>query len=287
MKLFNKVAIIGVGLIGGSMALDIKKKRLAREIFGVSRHKNTLLLAKKSGAIDKGSQHLSIIQDADLVVLATPVNTILNLADIISKFISKECIVTDVGSTKQEIVSQLSKIFLNYVGSHPLAGSEKRGIKNAYPGMFEDSLCILTPAKNTNPKALRKIKILWNQLGAKVINLEPDTHDRILSFVSHLPHALAFSLIDIIPPRYLKFGANSLKDSTRICVSDSQLWADIFLSNPKNIVRAIELFQKNLSRIKFAINKRDRKALIKILKRAKNIRDNLEKSQIQILPNPK
>lgn len=275
MRLFDKVAIVGTGLIGGSMALAIKKKGLAREIVGVSRHKNTLLLAKKSGAIDKGSQHLSIIQDADLVVLATPVNTILNLADIISKFISRECIVTDVGSTKQEIVSQLSKIFPNYVGSHPLAGSEKRGIKNAYSGMFEDSLCILTPAKNTNPKALRKIKILWNQLGAKVINLEPDTHDRILSFVSHLPHALAFSLIDIIPPRYLKFGANSLKDTTRISVSDSQLWADIFLSNPKNIVRAIELFQKNLSRIKSAINKKNKKILVKILEDAKKKREIL------------
>jgi prephenate dehydrogenase len=275
MRLFDKVAIVGTGLIGGSLALDIKKKGLAREIFGVSRHKNTLLLAKKSGAIDKGSQHLSIIQDADLVVLATPVNTILNLADIISKFISQECIVTDVGSTKQEIVSQLSKIFPNYVGSHPLAGSEKRGIKNAYPGMFEDSLCILTPTRNTNPKALRKIKILWNQLGAKVINLEPDTHDRILSFVSHLPHALAFSLIDIIPSRYLKFGANSLKDITRISVSDSQLWADIFLSNPKNIVRAIELFQKNLSRIKSAINKKNKKILVKILEDAKSKREIL------------
>ena len=275
MRLFDRVTIVGTGLIGGSLALAIKKKGLACEVFGVSRHRNTLLLAKKSGAIDKGSEHLGIIKGSDLVILATPVNTILNLAKEIAGLIPRGCIVTDVGSTKQEIVSCLSKIFPNYVGSHPLAGSEKRGIKNACPGMFEESLCILTPTRNTNPKALRKIKILWNELGAKVIFLQPDTHDRILSFVSHLPHALAFSLIDIIPPGYLKFGANSLKDTTRIALSDSQLWADIFLSNPRNISRAIELFQKNLSRIKSAINKKDKKLLTSILKKAKAKRDSL------------
>src|SRR3989338_7095736 len=156
MRLFNKVAIIGTGLIGGSMALAIKKKCLAHQIIGVSRHKNTLIWGKNSRVIDKGSQDLSIIADADLVVLATPVNTILKLAGIILKFIRKDSIVTDVGSTKKEIVSKLSKIFPNYVGSHPLAGSEKRGLVNASTDIFKNSLCILTPVKNTNPKALKK-----------------------------------------------------------------------------------------------------------------------------------
>ncbi len=275
MRLFNKVAIIGTGLIGGSMALDIKKNGLAHQIIGVSRHKNTLIWGKKSHVIDKGSQHLSIIQDADLVVLATPVNTILKLADTIVKLIRKDSIVTDVGSTKQEIVSKLSKIFPNYVGSHPLAGSEKRGITNAQADIFKDSLCILTPAKNTSPKVLKKIKNLWNQLGARVVVLSPDTHDRILSFVSHLPHVIAFSLIDIVPHRYLKFGATSLKDTTRIALSDSRLWADIFLSNRKNMLKSIEHFENNLSRIKSVINKRDGKTLIKILKKAKGKREIL------------
>ena len=275
MRLFNKVAIIGVGLIGGSMALAIKKKCLAHQIIGVSRHKNTLIWGKKSHVIDKGSQDLSIIQDADLVVLATPVNTILKLADIILKFIRKDSIVTDVGSTKKEIVSKLSKIFPNYVGSHPLAGSEKRGLVNASTDIFKNSLCILTPAKNTNPKALKKIKNLWNRLGARVIFLSPDTHDRILSFVSHLPHVIAFSLIDIVPDKYLKFGATGLKDTTRIALSDSRLWVDILLSNRKNMLESIEDFENNLSRIKSVINKRDERTLIKILKRAKGKREVL------------
>jgi len=275
MRLFNKVAIIGTGLIGGSMALAIKKKCLAHQIIGVSRHKNTLIWGKKSHVIDKGSQNLSIIQDADLVVLATPVNTILKSADIILKFIRKDSIVTDVGSTKKEIVSKLSKIFPNYVGSHPLAGSEKRGLTNASTDIFKNSLCILTPTKNTTPKALKKIKNLWNKLGARVIFLDPDTHDRILSFVSHLPHVIAFSLIDIVPDKYLKFGATGLKDTTRIALSDSRVWVDIFLSNRENMLKSIESFQNNLSRIKSAINKRDERTLIKILKKAKGKREIL------------
>ena len=275
MKLFNKVAIVGTGLIGGSMALAIKKNGLAHRVIGVSRHKTTLIWARKSHAIDKGSQDLSIIKDADLVILATPVKTILNLADTILKFIKKDCIVTDVGSAKLEIVSKLGKIFPNYVGSHPLAGSEKSGITNASRGIFKNSLCILTPTKNTTPKALKKIKNLWKQLGAGVVFLSPDTHDRILSFVSHLPHVIAFSLIDTIPHKYLKFAAAGLKDTTRIALSDNRLWADIFLSNQRNILKSIESFQDKLSGIKSAINKRDEKTLIKILEKAKGKREIL------------
>lgn len=275
MRLFNKVAIVGVGLIGGSMALAIKKKRLAGEVIGVSRHKKSLLLAKKRGAIDRGSQTLSIIKDADLVILATPLNTILNLAPQISGVIKKECVVTDVGSTKERIVLHLEKIFPHYVGSHPLAGSEKRGMINAQAGIFKGSLCILTPTKNTNPEVLTLVKKLWSQLGVRTVLLSPQTHDEILAFISHLPHVIAFSLINLIPKAYLKFASTGLKDTTRIAASDSQLWMDIFLSNRKNMLKTIDLFQENLSRIKSAINKRDGKTLIKILKKAKGKREIL------------
>lgn len=275
MKLFDTIAIVGVGLIGGSMAKDIKKKRLAHRTIGVSRHKNTLVLARKSRIIDNGSQDLSIVKDADLVVLATPVNTILKLSQEIGKFVSKDCIVTDVGSTKKKIVSKLSKIFPNYVGSHPLAGSEKHGVANVQTGLFKGSLCLLTPTKDTSPKALKKIKDLWSNLGATVAFLNPDTHDKILSFVSHLPHAVAFSLIGTVPDKYLKFSANGLRDSTRIALSDSRLWTDIFLSNRKYMLESIEVFQNKLSAVKSAINNRDEKALIKILNKSKCKRETL------------
>lgn len=275
MKLFNKVAVVGVGLIGGSLALGIKKKGLCLQVIGVARHKKTLFLAKKANAIDAGSQEINIIKDADLVILATPVNTILNLAGEVCKFIKKECVVSDVGSTKAKIVSKLSKIFPNYVGSHPLTGSEKQGIQNASPDIFHNSLCILTPTKNTNPKALEKVRKLWNQLGAKVIFLGPDRHDRILSFVSHLPHIAAFSLIDIIPNEYLKFGSTGLKDATRIALSGSKLWSDIFISNKKYVIKAIKLFQKNLSQMESAIRKSDRETLNRILREARIKRNNI------------
>ena len=274
-KLFNRVAIVGTGLIGGSMALAIKKKRLANEIIGVSRHKKTLSTAKKNGVIDRGSQDLNIIKDADLVVLAAPVNTILNLAEQISKIIRADCIVTDVGSTKREIVSKLETVFPGYVGSHPLAGSEKRGVLNADAGIFRGTLCILTPTRRTDKQALGKIEKLWNALGARVLLLPADSHDKILSFVSHLPHVAAFSLISIVPGKYLKFAASGLKDTTRIASSDSQLWSDIFLSNSKNISAAISLLQGVLSRIKSAINKKDSKLLSSILKEAKKKRESL------------
>lgn len=266
---------MGVGLIGGSLALAIKKKGLAKKIVGVSRHKKTLSTAKKNHAIDSGSQDIKIIKDADLVILATPPSTILKLAPLISQIIKKDCIVSDVASTKQEIVSRLGRIFPRYVGSHPLAGSEKRGAANAVPNLFKDSLCILTPTRNTDRNTLKKIERLWHEVGVKTVFLNPYLHDKVLSFTSHLPHILAFSLIGVVPKEHLRFASTGLKDATRIAASDNELWADIFLSNQKNMLKAIDLFQDNLTRIKSAIERKDRKVLVRILKEARKKRNSL------------
>jgi prephenate dehydrogenase len=275
MKLFNKVAILGVGLIGGSIAQAIKKKGLAKEVVGVSRHKKNVLLAKRFQVIDRGSQDLNIIKGADLVILATPVDTIINLGAKVSHLVNEECIVTDVGSTKQKIVSKLEKIFPRYIGTHPLAGSEKRGIANARTVTLKDSLCIFTPTRHTDKEALRAVKRLWVKLGTQIVFVSPTTHDKILSFVSHLAHVASFSLIGTMPTSYLRFASGGLKDTTRIAASDSELWADIFLSNQKNIARALTNFQKHLGKIKSAINNRDKKLLIHILKEAKAKREAL------------
>jgi prephenate dehydrogenase len=275
MKLFKKVAIVGTGLIGGSIGLAIKKNMLADEVVGISRHKKNLLLAKHRGIIDSGSKDADIIKGADLVILATPVDRIIKFAPIISRMVKKDCIVTDVGSTKKEIVEALEKFFPSYLGSHPLAGSEKRGVSNAQADLFRGTLCILTPTKKTKPDTLLKLEKFWKMLGAKVIFLSTETHDKILSFVSHLPHVVAFSLIDSIPKQYLGFSPSSLKDTTRIAASDSEIWADIFLSNRKNMLKTIGLLQNNLSRIKHAIDKKERHLLTKILKEAKKRREAL------------
>ncbi|MBL7210247.1 MAG: prephenate dehydrogenase/arogenate dehydrogenase family protein [Candidatus Omnitrophica bacterium] len=275
MRLFNKIAIIGTGLIGGSLALAIKKKGLAGEVVGVSRKKATLLSARKAGAIDRGSRNLSIIKGADLVVLAIPVDTIIDLAPRIRRFIDRNCLVTDVGSTKERIVSSLNKIFPNYVGAHPLAGSEKRGILNASPGIFKGSLCILTPTAKTASAALTKINLLWKRVGAKVVFLTPAMHDRILAFTSHLPHIIAFSLISAIPDKYLPLSSTGLRDTTRIAASDDEIWEKIIFSNREQIINSISAFESSLSRIKRAVQKKDRKAVTRFLTQAKSKRDTL------------
>ncbi|MBC8436268.1 MAG: prephenate dehydrogenase/arogenate dehydrogenase family protein [Candidatus Omnitrophica bacterium] len=275
MRLFNKIAIIGTGLIGGSLALAIKKKGLAGEVVGVSRKKATLLSARKAGAIDRGSRNLSIIKGADLVVLAIPVDTIIDLAPRIRRFIDRNCLVTDVGSTKERIVSSLNKIFPNYVGAHPLAGSEKRGILNASPGIFKGSLCILTPTAKTASAALTKINLLWKRVGAKVVFLTPAMHDRILAFTSHLPHIIAFSLISAIPDKYLPLSSTGLRDTTRIAASDDEIWEKIIFSNREQIINSISAFESSLSRIKRAVQRKDRKAVTRFLTQAKSKRDTL------------
>jgi prephenate dehydrogenase len=275
MKIFKRIAIVGTGLIGGSLALAVKEKRIADEVIGVSRHKKNLLIARKKRMIDKGSQNLDVIAQADLVVLATPVKTILKLADKISGIVRKDCVVTDVGSTKQEIASRLGRVFTNYVGTHPLAGSEKRSLIHARADLFKGSLCILTPALRTNPAALKKVKKFWAALGAKTVFLSAAQHDRILASVSHLPHAVAFSLINCVPKKYFKFAASGLKDATRIAASDSGIWEDIFLSNRKNILKTIEIFQRQISALKSALKRKDKSQLHKILKLAKANREIL------------
>lgn len=276
MRLFKRIAIVGTGLIGGSLAMVIKKKRLADEVIGVSRHKKSLSLARRKRIIDRGSQDIRIIAQADLVVLATPVKTILQLADKISRIVKKDCVVTDVGSTKEEIVLRLDKLFPNYVGSHPLAGSEKRSITHAKSDLFADSLCIITPTRNTNEPALKKVTAFWTKVGAKTILLSPFEHDRILAFVSHLPHAIAFSLIASVPKSYFRFAASGLKDSTRIAASDSVIWEDIFLSNRKNILKTIETFEARMRALKSALKAKNKSELYKILKLAKTKRESLQ-----------
>lgn len=270
---FNKVVIVGTGLIGGSIALALKKKRLAKEICGISRHKENLILAKKQGIIDCGSLDINIVQGADLVILAVPVNAILRLSPVIANIINKDCLVFDVGSTKKEIAAKLDKIFTNYVGTHPLAGSEKRGVINAKEDIFKDSVCILTPTKNTNNKSLKVIKELWNKIGAKVVFMPPSIHDKVLSLVSHLPHIAAFALMHTVPDSYLKWASTGFKSTTRVAASDSLLWRDIFLSNSDKIIEAIDLFQKKLSIIKSAIDRKDNKLLLSFLEKAKKKRE--------------
>jgi prephenate dehydrogenase len=278
MKLFNKIAIIGVGLIGGSLGMAIKERRLADKVIGIFRRKRAITLAKKLKIVDDGYQDFEILNKCDLIILATPVKVILNLFTTIRPYLKARCIVTDVGSTKYEIVNKAKKILpegIDFIGTHPLAGSEKRGIKNAYGNLFKDSICIITPTPANKKENVRKIKLFWQNLDAKVLTLEPKLHDNIIAFTSQLPHLIAFSLMNLIPREDLKYVSNSLRDMTRIASSDPLLWTQIFLTNKKPILKSIELYQKYLSKFSNLIKSDDERRLFNLIKNAKIKHDKL------------
>lgn len=274
MKMFKKIVIIGTGLIGGSLGLAVKKKYLAKTVVGLSLHLKNAKLAKRIGAIDSVGKSLDSVKGADLVILATPVESIANIAAKIKDKLDKDCIVIDVGSTKEKIVSELDPIIPNFIGCHPLAGSERRGVIHLENDIFSGSICILTPTALTNKKSLDRIKEFWAKLGAKIVLISPKKHDQALAFTSHLPHAIAFTLIRTIPDKFLNLSSKGLKDSSRISGSDPNLWAQIFLSN-RNLLPALAVFQKQLSALKSALKNKDKAFLITVLKAANKKREKL------------
>lgn len=279
MKMFNKVVIFGTGLIGGSLGLVLKRKHLVGRITGLSRHKKNARKALKIGSIDRIGSSIDAVRDADLVILASPVDSIINIALKIAKRLKKDCVVIDVGSTKENIVTRVGAFIPNFVGCHPLAGSEKKGIENARGNIFAGSICIITPTAETKKNTLNKIKLLWRKLGAQVVILTPKKHDQILAFTSHLPHTIAFSLMGSIPDKFLKLSSGGLKDTTRISGSNALLWSGIFLSNRKNLLASVSSFQAKLAALKLALENRDMKRLTKILSAAKGKRERLLRAQ--------
>ncbi len=280
-ELFRKVTIVGVGLIGASMALAMKKKNLAREIVGVARKDATIETAIKQGAIHSGTKDIKEgLRDAELIILSAPVHAIVEAFPILNAHARRGAIVTDVGSTKALIVDQAQKnlhpSFL-FVGSHPLAGSEKSGPQNASADLFQQTTCIMTPTERTNRLAKEKVKHLWSQLGANVKFMSPSEHDEILACISHLPHLMAYSLVKSIPEQFFSYSTQSLRDTTRVAGSDPKMWNDICTSNNKNILKAVDEYAKVLGLIRKAIVDADQQALTEIFTQAKTARERIEK----------
>ncbi|MDO8748229.1 MAG: prephenate dehydrogenase/arogenate dehydrogenase family protein [Candidatus Omnitrophota bacterium] len=275
MKVFDKVAIIGVGLIGGSFGLALKKKALAKEIIGIGHRQKSIDRALRVRAIDQGYLGLDQIKGADLVVLSAPVKEIINILPKLKNIISEDCLIIDAGSTKSEIIKIAEKHKLRFIGCHPLAGMEKKGPENARADLFKNSLCLLIPPKKYNSQDLSRVKKLWEALEARTVILNSARHDRILAFTSHLPHAVVFSLIDCLKSDYLKFGAGGLKDTTRIGLSDPLLWKDIFLTNRKELLLALHTFEKSLQRLKSLIKNNNDGALRAYLEKSRDKRNGL------------
>lgn len=262
---FKKITIVGVGLIGGSLGLAIKERKLADKVTGYFRDKEKCAFCVQSGYVDEGSlDFIESIKDSDLIILCSPVNDIISKLEIIKKNCSSGTIVTDTGSTKEEIVKAARGI--NFIGSHPLAGSEKSGAHHARKDLFMNALCVLTPEGKKNQSALKVLKKLWTSLGARTCVITPKNHDHLLAFVSHLPHAVAFSLIHSIPKAYIKFSAGGLKDTTRIALSSPHLWSDIFLTNKTELITAIRAFKKELTIMEQLLGKNKKNDLVAHLK---------------------
>jgi len=276
---FKRVTIVGVGLMGGSLGMAIKKHRLAREVIGLSHRQAALAQAVKSKAIDVPCLDVKkAIANADLVVLATPVDSIIKLFATINPYLKRGCIVTDVGSAKARITENAEKILSApafFVGSHPLAGSEKKGVAHASPDLFNGATCIMTPTDKTNQVAKQKVKHFWTKLGMEVKMLPPEKHDEILAYVSHLPHILAYGLMTGIPSEFLEYASKGLKDTSRVAASSPQMWSDICMANSKNILDALDQCVEHLSHFRKAIVNHDQKSLLQYFTKAQEKRNKL------------
>lgn len=281
--LFRKVAIVGVGLIGGSLGAALKSRKLAEEVHGIGYRSCTLAEARERGCIDDFTLDVAEgVQGADLVVIATPVNLIVEKAREIAQSIPSGCIVTDVGSTKKLITDQLDKIFAGkalFVGSHPMAGSEKRGATNASKDLFEGTLCILTQTPNTDEAAIRPVEQMWRSVGAITRLLNAADHDSRVALASHVPHVVAASLVNVQTDNSLECAASGFADTTRIAASDPQLWSGICLDNAREILAGIDSLTEELASIRAFIEKRDEQALFEKLRQASLRRRSWEEAR--------
>ena len=275
---FGTVCIIGPGLIGGSIGLGLKKRNLAKTVIGVGHRTSSLEKATKMNAIDIGILNSEeAVKDADIVILAASVNKIIDTAKKIIPLMKSNAILTDVGSTKKYIVEQISHTIrkdITFVGAHPIAGSEQRGVEFASADLFEGCTCIITPIDNHTAE-VETISNLWRLLGAKITYLTPEQHDEILAFVSHLPHLVASCLINAIKKEYLVCGASGLRDTTRVASGDPELWVDIFCQNRENVIKSIDLFIAEVGRFRNDLLNKNNAKILDRLKNAKVSRDSV------------
>ncbi|MCY4275120.1 MAG: prephenate dehydrogenase/arogenate dehydrogenase family protein [Gammaproteobacteria bacterium] len=257
--LIRKLIIVGVGLIGGSLALALRRVGAVEEIVGIGRSEFNLETALKVGAIDQvASRLIDVVHDADVVVLATPVNSINQYLAELSVKLPKGIVITDVGSVKQEIMLTAKKClkeqYRNFVPGHPIAGRESSGINAANSRLFENHNVVLTPDENTDPHAIALIKNMWLKAGASIILMDRKEHDAVLSITSHLPHILAYAMMnyladDINAGRCYQMAAGGFYDFTRTASSDPEMWRDISFMNKDCLLEDIRRFQNRLEDI--------------------------------------
>ncbi len=279
---FDKVTILGVGQIGASFALAIRKKGLCRHIAGSGRNENNLLRAKEMGIIDSYDlDPAAACTGSELVFLSAPVGAFADLVRRCSTSLRKGSIITDAGSVKGGLVGDIEGLLpahARYIGGHPIAGSDRSGIDSSNADLFKNAKCIVTPTEKSDTAALKIVIDIWKSLGSQVITMDPVTHDRIYGAVSHLPHVIAYALMNTvsdIDPEYLEFCGQGFKDTTRIASSSPEMWRDICLFNRENLIEMLSLFQKNLELFVRYLRAVDSVSIEKEFEKARNLRDSI------------
>ncbi len=284
--IFDKVVIVGIGLIGGSIGMALKKQTVIQKIIGVDINQDNLELAIKLQAIDEGYLGIAkeVFEDADLVILAAPISVNIDLLKKIKPFLTKGTIVTDVGSTKEGFVNKCEEILgheIYFVGGHPMAGSEIAGVRGADPYLFENAIYILTPTSQTDLESLNKMIELVENLGARKVILKPEEHDLLVATISHMPHLVAASLVNTInlvhddQSKALLLAAGGFRDTTRIASGNPKLWRDICFNNKSKLLQVIKQFKECIERFESNLEYEKPQEFIELLTEAKEIRDDI------------
>ncbi|MFH1385179.1 MAG: prephenate dehydrogenase [Candidatus Omnitrophota bacterium] len=266
----KKIAIIGLGLMGGSLALALKKRFPRCILYGVSRSKQKIRYARRNRIIDKGSCDLRVLLekvDMDIIIIATPVRIIKKVITDIHAVARNKPIVTDLGSTKEELLRWVDRSsFSNvlFVGSHPMAGSHEMGLSVIQKDLYTNTMCFVTKTSKTSRKALRVVLNMWKNIHVRTVVINPTRHDKIVSKISHLPHAIALLLVHTTTrsgAAVLRYAGSGFLDSTRIAQSDASIWIDILLSNKVNIIKDLALFKNATDTLMHVLKKGDERKL--------------------------
>ncbi len=268
------IAIIGVGLLGGSIGKAALTRGVARKVIGIHRDGDAVGQAIKLGATSSQTYIIEEgVADADLIFVCTPAGAVVEKAQLVALHCPPHAVITDVASTKQRIVAELVGLPIPFVGGHPLAGSHSSGVEAARADLFQGERILMTPAPHTDENALKYVESFWQSLGARVQRISPAQHDATMAATSHLPHWLASALAAVTPRDCLSYAASGWRDTTRVAAGNTEVWRDIFLQNRDEMLKAHTRLAQMLQRFHQALQANDPEALLELLEQGKQIRD--------------
>ena len=281
--LFDTIALIGIGLIGSSISHGVRRGKLARRIVGHARTKATRDTAMRIGLVDQVFDTAAeAVEGADLVIMCVPVGTCVRVAEEISGHLKPGAIVTDVGSVKGTIVRECGPLLpdnVHFVPGHPIAGTEHSGPQSGFAELYDNRWCILTPPEGTDPQATARLKAFWQGLGSNVEIMDPDHHDMVLAITSHVPHLIAFNIVNtashlerVTDSEVIKFSAGGFRDFTRIAASDPTMWRDVFLNNREAVLEMLARFTEDLIHLQRAIRYGEGETLFDLFAEARQTR---------------